>query len=579
MEPIHYVRALRQWWRVIAILTLIGLLAAALSWTAPIDAYAATRTLVTDDATGESSSPDVVSLARAAFLSTNSEVLQRVAGVVGDDAADLSSRITATPDESLNGVFITATAATPAHAEEIAKTFADELVAYLDEQAGVRDQKARDAAQRQLDAALTTEQIAAAQGRLAELDSRGPPSAGLAPIGSISVESEGAGTSRALRALIGGLMGLLLGVVVALLLARFDTRIRVRDGAEAAFGVPVIAEVPALGRRLRKSHAIITSHDPESLSAEAYRGLRTALVVAANARKQASVVSRTGRRSGQSESSAASKGSVVMVVSPGMNEGKTTTAANLAVAYAETGRSVLLLGCDLRRPGLHTFFDLTESPGLTDVFSATGGSRSLESVVRETPYPGVRIATSGDPVKHAGEYLTRGLNVIESARDLADVVIIDTAPLLATDDAAVLMPIVETVVIVCKSDLTRKESATRARELLDRLQAPVAGVALIAAKQLATARSYYRYRSEYRSRRPGAREQEPLPSDAIDVQSRSDAQLHEESWHLSNGVGDASNGQSTSDATESRSSVEETEGKAAANGAGDLSPRCPTRTE
>ena len=71
-----------------------------------------------------------------------------------------------------------------------------------------------------------------------------------------------------------------------------------------------------------------------------------------------------------------------MVISPGMNEGKTTTAANLAVAYAETGRSVLLLGCDLRRPGLHAFFDLTESPGLTDVFSATGESRSLESVIR-----------------------------------------------------------------------------------------------------------------------------------------------------------------------------------------------------
>ena len=178
-------------------------------------------------------------------------------------------------------------------------------------------------------------------------------------------------------------------------------------------------------------------------------------------------------------------------------------------------------------------------------------------------------------MKHAGEYLTRGLDIIESARDLADVVIIDTAPLLATDDAAVLMPMVDTVVIVCKSGLTRSESATRARELLARLQAPVAGVALIAAKQLATARSYYRYRSENRSRRPSAPELEPLPSDVIGVQSLSDVQDHEESWHLSNGVADASNGQSTSDATASRSSVEETEEKGAANGAGDLSRSVP----
>ena len=225
MEPIHYVRALRQWWRVIAILTLIGLLAAALSWRAPVDGYAATRTLVIDD-TAESSGPDVVSLARAAFLSTNSEVLQRVAGAVGDDAADLSSRITATPDETLNGVLITATAATPKRAEKIATTFADELVAYLDELAEKQHQKEVGRAERALAAASGTEAVGAAQAQLNELNSEGLRSAGLAPIGSISVESEGSGTSRGLRALIGGLMGLLLGVVVALLLARFDTRIR-----------------------------------------------------------------------------------------------------------------------------------------------------------------------------------------------------------------------------------------------------------------------------------------------------------------------------------------------------------------
>ena len=84
---------------------------------------------------------------------------------------------------------------------------------------------------------------------------------------------------------IGAIMGFLVGIVVALVLTRFDTRIRTKEAAEQAFGVQVLGEVPPLKRAHRSRKAIVAVADPESLSAEVYRGLRTALVVASRARR------------------------------------------------------------------------------------------------------------------------------------------------------------------------------------------------------------------------------------------------------------------------------------------------------
>ena len=142
----------------------------------------------------------------------------------------------------------------------------------------------------------------------------------------------------------------------------------------------MVAEIPILPRKLRKKHAIVTESDPESLSAEAYRSLRTALVVQSGAvRKPApSRGSRNPLANGRPfEGQRGEVGRVIMVVSPGTSEGKTTTSANLAVAFAETGRSVLLLGLDLRRPELNEYFGLSEHPGMTDVLADRDPRRAL----------------------------------------------------------------------------------------------------------------------------------------------------------------------------------------------------------
>ena len=125
------------------------------------------------------------------------------------------------------------------------------------------------------------------------------------------------------------------------------------------------------------------------------------------------------------------------------------------------------------------------------------------------------IVTSGAPVEHPGELLARGLDLIASARKLADIVIIDTAPLLATDDASVILPIVDDLVLVCKAGRTPIDAAVRTRELLARLEASVVGVVIIGADQLPSSRSYYRtdYRSRTRARQghQGAGRPQMLP--------------------------------------------------------------------
>jgi capsular exopolysaccharide synthesis family protein len=513
MDPIDYLRALRRWWVVIAMLTLIGVLAAFV--TAPKNdatTYEATHILVQDG-----TASDAVSLARASFLTTSGDVLARVSKELGEDPRVFLEGVTAVPDETLNGLRITAVEDTPARAVKVADAFATALRESLDARTQASKQAAIDrikaniatltvqlaAATSPQDREAVEAKIDAANGELDSIETQAPSTSGLATLQSAVPSQTSQSTSARTRLVIGAIMGLLIGVVVALVLTRFDTRIRTKEAAEEAFGVQVLGEVPPLKRKHRSKKAVIAVADPESLSAEVYRGVRTALVVASRARATTtgSDAKRRGRQRPLADQPVVDK-LVVVVASPGMGEGKTTTSANLAVAFAESGRSVLLLGCDLRRPELHNYFQVPDAPGFTEELAKPPGQRSLDNIIVDTGIPGVRIVPSGEPVEHPGELLARGLDLIGSASKVADVVVIDTAPLLATDDASVLVPLADAVVVVCRSGRTSIEAATRARELLTRLHAPLVGAVLIGAQQLASARSYYRvdYRSRTRSR-------------------------------------------------------------------------------
>ena len=253
----------------------------------------------------------------------------------------------------------------------------------------------------------------------------------------------------------------------------------------------------------------MTESDPESLSAEAYRSLRTALVVQSSAVRKPAPSARERQpfangRPFEGRRAPAEVGRVIMVVSPGTSEGKTTTSANLAVAFAETGRSVLLLGLDLRRPELNEYFGLSEQPGMTDLLADRDPRpRAVPMSCVPTPIDGISIATSGVPVEHPGELLSRSLELIASCTTLADIVIIDTAPLLATDDAGVIMPIVDEVVLVCRAGRTPNDASRRARRTAGSPAGAAGGGDAHRGAVVAGLRSSY-YRSEYRTRKQPA---------------------------------------------------------------------------
>ena len=552
MDPIDYLRALRRWWAVILCLTLVGLLAAFVTSRSNSGPHYQATTILAQ--AGDSGS--TVSLARAAFLTTATDVSNLVAKELGEDPRLAARGVSAQSDITLNGVVITAVADSAKRATTVADAFGSALIMSLDQNAQAARQAAIDQ-QQQVIAGLESQlaaapqfstrvsdlqdQISQAQSQLSGIEANVPTSAGLSILQPAIAGRTGESTSRSMRVAIGAVMGLLLGIVVALVLTRFDSRIRTKEAAERAFEASVLAEIPTLKRSLRSRRAIIAVADPESLSAEMYRGLRTALIVASGVGATSQWHSRP--RSLRPGTPQPQPGPfVVVVASPGMREGKTTTSANLAVAFAESGKRVLVLGCDLRRPELHNYFGTSCTPGLTEELMKPRQQQSLTDIIQDTNIPGVRIAPSGDPVDHPGELLTRSLDLVASARDLADVIVIDTAPLLATDDASVLLPLADAVVVVCRSGVTSIDAATRPRELLDRLRAPVAGVVLIGAEQLRSARSYYRtdYRSRQRSERavpsasrgqtdapPPPQWPEQIPTAAPDEQETRQDQSHQ----------------------------------------------------
>ncbi len=310
----------------------------------------------------------------------------------------------------------------------------------------------------------------------------------------------GGGLNLVSRVGLGAAFGLLLGLVLAIVLDRVDPRIRTKFEAEEAFGWPVIGEIPPLTRRERNDLMLFAVDEPRSRAAEAYRVLRSALLFshadpsleateeevhpifantdAPDAAASAGAPLAAGAASTESGPEARVPGHVIMVTSPGPSEGKTTTAANIAAILAETGRSVLVVNCDFRRPRIHLHL------------GATNESRQ----VVDTRVPGVKLVTQVLDNPHdanPAQVLQAQRQVIRNARTMFDIVMLDTAPLLTTNDATEVLSVADQVLIVVKTGKTHKESADRAAELLERRNGPVLGVILVGATDVPTSRYYY----------------------------------------------------------------------------------------
>ncbi|MEX2458690.1 MAG: polysaccharide biosynthesis tyrosine autokinase [Actinomycetota bacterium] len=285
------------------------------------------------------------------------------------------------------------------------------------------------------------------------------------------------------------IIGLILGIGAAFLRDYVDDSLKGVDDVERQSGAPLIGVVPHVpaargigehaGRNGKRSY-LVTLDDPKAPSSEAYRTLRTNLLFM-------SVSGPVGK---------------LLVTSPVAGEGKTTTAANLAVVLAQAGQRVLLVGADLRRPSVHRHFGVTNRIGLSSVLS---GQASLLEAVNDPGIRGLRVMSGGpippNPTELLGSLAMK--DFLDQAAQVTDWVILDAPPVLGLADAAVLATLCDATLFVV-NETTNRRVLAHARDQLAKVRARVVGTVL---NNFGPAFSYYysdyyAYTSQYYLQEP-----------------------------------------------------------------------------
>jgi capsular exopolysaccharide synthesis family protein len=199
---------------------------------------------------------------------------------------------------------------------------------------------------------------------------------------------------------------------------------------------------------------LVTLANPRSAAAEAYRTLRTNIQL----------------------SSIDSPVRALLVTSASADEGKSTTLANLAVAFAQAGQRVVIVDSDLRRPSLHTIFGVANERGLISMLLEDDAPAPLV----DTAVPGLRLLPSGPIPPNPSELLgsKRVEQAIERLRADADLLLFDAPPVLAVSDAAVLSRRVDAALLIVSAGRTKRDHASRAKQQLERAGARLLGVVL-----------------------------------------------------------------------------------------------------
>ena len=280
--------------------------------------------------------------------------------------------------------------------------------------------------------------------------------------------------------ILGFALGLVLGIGLAFLWEALDTRVRSADEIDERLHLPLLARLPEPPKKLRAANRLAMVDEPTSIHAEAFRMLRTNLEFA-NLERGAKTI---------------------MVTSAIEREGKSTTAANLAVAFARAGKKAILVDLDLRRPFVDKFFTANGHPGETQVALGMAtldqalipvalthrasrdhkrngngngngnGHKNLDGmleILRSGPIP-------PDPGEFAGTHALE--RILQDLRERADVVIVDSAPLLYVGDSVTLSSKVDALVLVARLNVLRRPMLNELHRVLDACPAAKLGFVL-----------------------------------------------------------------------------------------------------
>ncbi len=448
-------------------------------------------------------------LERVALFATTGEIPRLVAETLNydGDPAVLAAQITPEVSGVVGTVRLNSTGTNGPRTAEIVNAFADQTVEYFAAQAIERRTAELTALEERLvevsglvaeaenrvaqdpDDVLLEAELAAQQQRytqiyteLQDAQAVGTQYADLVILERatpIPVSSSGgfvAPTSRWARVGLAAGLGLVLGLLLAIVLERANARIRSRDDVISTFGVPVIAEVPKMPKKEARQTDIAVVSRPMLSIADAYRNARSAILLTPGSAARSS---RLARRSRDLAPALEGPG-VILVTSGHAKEGKSTTVANLAASLAETGRSVLVIDADFRAPRMNEYFDVPAGIGLSDYLNDPT-NLSLDRLARPTLVEGVRLLEAGTERSHPAVLASQLGPVIEAARSLADIVLVDSAPVLHANDTFDIVPLVDRVILVVRSGRLTTAAGQRVVDFLNRLQAPIVGVVLVGA--------------------------------------------------------------------------------------------------
>ncbi|MBN8457059.1 MAG: polysaccharide biosynthesis tyrosine autokinase [Verrucomicrobia bacterium] len=251
-----------------------------------------------------------------------------------------------------------------------------------------------------------------------------------------------------LNLILGAVVGLVFGVGIAFFLEYIDTSVKSLEDVERYLQVPVLAVIP-------RDVGVLHKQSGMSPDAEAYRILRTNIEF--------------NRKNPEDNS--------ITVVSGGAGEGKSTTLVNLAYVCAQGGYTTLMIDADLRRPRLHTFFDINNSVGLTNYLTT---ELMLEDVILQTPVDNLYFMPSGIlPADAAGILNSRRMSeLIQDVKQRFDLVLVDSPPILGVSDASVLASEVDLTMIVVQHRKLPRNMLLRVKHAVENVGGNVIGVVL-----------------------------------------------------------------------------------------------------
>lgn len=298
-------------------------------------------------------------------------------------------------------------------------------------------------------------------------------------------QSAPVGPQRNRNILVAFLLSLAAGIGLAFLMDYLDDSVKTSEDIGRNLGLPTLALIPhrnvTSGRRLAlgtgaadaiaqaAATSIVTLEERHSPMAEAYRHLRTSLLF----------------------SSAGKPPQTILVTSSQPSEGKTTTAINTAITLAQSDVDVVIIDCDLRRPRLHSYFEMENTEGLTNYLSGEPNTDHL--IKRCKGLPKLRVITSGPIPPNPAELLSSDemKKLLQFLRGRYKHVIIDSPPAISFTDAAILSTLVDGVVLVAMAGKSSLHLMRRFKQRLGNIGARIYGVVLNGIKSNSLEYDYY----------------------------------------------------------------------------------------